>query len=675
MLLLLVVVESRLEEFHEFVDIFVVGVGVVEGLALVVDEDVEGLCVGAELAALQVAPLVAHGAECGGLSAFLHLDGLGEGGFFVDVEGDEHIVLHEEVAHLGVVPHGEFHFTAVHAAMAGKVDHYGFAHALSISHAGFVVAEFGLNLDGVEVEVLRGNGRGEGADGLDRCAPQAGHHVDGKGERGQGQEEAGHRGVVLVLVVVGELDAAQQVDAEQGEEHYPEGEEGFAVEQMPTVGEVGHREELEGEGQFEEAQHHLHHVEPAAALGRTLEPRGEEGEEGERQGQGYGETEHADGGSKRRTAARADLNKQEADDGTRAREADERQCERHEEDTQQTCGFLGLVVDSIAPLRGKRDFKTAKEAGGKHHEHEEEEDVEDGVGGEVVERVGAEQGGDDKAQRHVDDNDAHAVGDGVANALGTVAGSLEEEADRHGDDGPHARGEEGYEAAHKAEEEDVPPSLAGHVACVAAEAAEFVDDGCPERFGSRTVDGHHGQCGGGGSVGGSGCLRLCGRSLGSGGCLGLCGGCGSLCGGTVGALQLAVNRGGGQAVLVVAGAEFQVALQFVFLLGQFDTLGEGGLIFEEGDGHFEDGVLHGLGARPGLEAALETCALDAVDAEGGRRRTALADVGGVDVPACVGLAVKHDVDRGSIHALVLNAEVDLSLHCRHNGEQQHERTE
>ena len=63
MLLLLVVVESRLEEFYEFVDIFVVGVGVVEGLALVVDEYVEGLCVGAELAALQVAPLVAHGAR------------------------------------------------------------------------------------------------------------------------------------------------------------------------------------------------------------------------------------------------------------------------------------------------------------------------------------------------------------------------------------------------------------------------------------------------------------------------------------------------------------------------------------------------------------------------------------------------------------------------------------
>lgn len=66
----------------------------------------------------------------------------------------------------------------------------------------------------------------------------------------------------FVLVVVRELDDAPQVEAEAAEEGYPQGEEGFAVEEVPAVGEVGHAEELQGEGQLDEAEGYLDGVHP-----------------------------------------------------------------------------------------------------------------------------------------------------------------------------------------------------------------------------------------------------------------------------------------------------------------------------------------------------------------------------------------------------------------------------
>ena len=55
------------------------------------------------------------------------------------------------------------------------------------------------------------------------------------------------------------------------------------------VGLVGYAEELETEGELDEAEYHLHRVEPAAALGQFVEQRGEERRDGERQGESYRE--------------------------------------------------------------------------------------------------------------------------------------------------------------------------------------------------------------------------------------------------------------------------------------------------------------------------------------------------------------------------------------------------
>ena len=264
---------------------------------------------------MQVAPFVANGAQARFLSVFHHGDGLRQACLVVDIERNEHVVLQKQIAHFGIVPNGHFHLSAVDTTVASEINQHGASRFAGIGHAGVVVGEFGFNLHRVEVEVLCAHWRSEGADRLAGSAPKSRHHVDGERERAEGNEEARHAHVVFVFVIVRKFDFAQEVETEKGEDGNPEGEERFAVEQVPAVCQVGHGEEFQGEGEFKETQCHLHHIEPTAALGRTLEPCREEGEEGERQRQCEGETKHADSGGKGRTATGADFNEQETDDG------------------------------------------------------------------------------------------------------------------------------------------------------------------------------------------------------------------------------------------------------------------------------------------------------------------------------------------------------------------------
>ncbi|GFI66826.1 hypothetical protein IMSAG192_00348 [Muribaculaceae bacterium] len=113
---------------------------------------------------------------------------------------------------------------------------------------------------------------------------------------------------------MGKVECAEQVCAEQTEYYYPEGEECLAVEYVPSVGEVGHREEFERESKLKKSEHYLYRIHPAARLRRALEPRGEQCEEAERYGQGEGEAGHADCRAEFVACARR-LDEQCADDG------------------------------------------------------------------------------------------------------------------------------------------------------------------------------------------------------------------------------------------------------------------------------------------------------------------------------------------------------------------------
>ena len=66
------------------------------------------------------------------------------------------------------------------------------------------------------------------------------------------------------VLVAFEFEFAQQVDAHKTEDDNPECQIGLAVKQVPVAIEVGHGEEFETEGQFEEGEHYFDSVEPAA---------------------------------------------------------------------------------------------------------------------------------------------------------------------------------------------------------------------------------------------------------------------------------------------------------------------------------------------------------------------------------------------------------------------------
>ena len=425
-----------LEEVEEGRDIFIVAAGSGQEIAVGIDEDVEGLGIGAEAAALQIAPLVAHGAEGNGLAILIDADRRRQGGLVIDDEGDEDVTVVDDVGHTGVGEDALLHLAAVDTAVAAEVDHDG--PALLTGHLDSLVVVVGLGVDGlvVEVEVLRRQGWCKGADGLAGGSPKTRHHVEGEGKADDGQRETGDADMTDLVVVL-EAYPAQQIAAEQKGKHNPEGKEGGTAEDAPSVGEVGDGEELQREGYLDKGKHDLDGVHPTAALGCRLEPGGEDGEEGERKGQGKGKAEHADGGAED-VAGGADLDQQEADDGAGAGEGNQRQREGHEEDAEDAAGLLGLAIDRGAPRRGQRQLEGAEERETEHQQQQEEEEVGDGGGGEGVERAGTEDEGDEEAKQHVDDDDGGAVEVGVAAATALVLAALKEEADRHGDDGPHA---------------------------------------------------------------------------------------------------------------------------------------------------------------------------------------------------------------------------------------------
>ena len=78
------------------------------------------------------------------------------------------------------------------------------------------------------------------------------------------------------FAIMAETDPSQEIATEQSENDNPESEESLTIEDMPAICQVCHGEELESKSQFEEAEYHLHHIQPSSALRHTLQPAGED---------------------------------------------------------------------------------------------------------------------------------------------------------------------------------------------------------------------------------------------------------------------------------------------------------------------------------------------------------------------------------------------------------------
>ena len=111
-----------------------------------IQQDIEGLCVGTELHALEVAPLITDGAELDLLPILHDLDRLLERCLLIDHKRDEDVVFLEHVLDVGVNPYRRLHLTAVHAAVAREVDHHGLPYLTGISHPRIVVVELRMDL-------------------------------------------------------------------------------------------------------------------------------------------------------------------------------------------------------------------------------------------------------------------------------------------------------------------------------------------------------------------------------------------------------------------------------------------------------------------------------------------------------------------------------------------------
>ena len=353
--------------------------------------------------------------------------------------------------------------------MAGDIDKDGLSGGLGGRQALFqreIARQVVGDVEAVAVRVRRGGGSCSGSlplgivgydeilgadrreiarEGLQRRAEHARNHIHDEGEHGDGERKT-RDADLFHLLIVRKADLPEQVEAQQGEDHDPDGEVHFPVQQAPVVGLVRDGEELEAESDFHEAHHDLHGVQPGAALHFLQELR-EQSEDGEGEGEGHREGKHGD--HRRPELALGGLDQDRAHDGTRAGEGHQHEGEGHEE---HACKALlaGIRIALVLPGGWEHDLERPEEGGGEDHEHEEEDEVREPVRGQPVEDIGghglaAEQAGqtDDDADGHrVQQDDEQAVHEGLEPALVRVFRPLQEEGDRHRDHREHAGGEE-----------------------------------------------------------------------------------------------------------------------------------------------------------------------------------------------------------------------------------------
>ena len=256
---------------------------------------------------------------------------------------------------------------------------------------------------------------------------------------------------------MGEAESAVEVDGDAQGDRDPDGDEELPLQEAELQDEVGVGQELEGEADFQQAEDHLDAGQPSAALGQRVEPAREGAEEGKRNRKREREAEHDGNGAAEVTCGGAGQGT--ADEGTGAAEADDGQRGSHEEDADQATA-VRLRVHLVGPAGGQLDLKGAQEAHPEDDEQQEQEEVEVGVRGNQVQHVHPEHRRQQQAQAGVDEDDAGAVDEGVADALCAGLALLGEEAHRHRNQREHARREQGRKAEAHAEQEEDPQAVA-----------------------------------------------------------------------------------------------------------------------------------------------------------------------------------------------------------------------
>ena len=261
-----------------------------------------------------------------------------------------------------------------------------------------------------------------------------------------------------------ETDLSKEVQAKEGEHHYPDCKVNLPVQKVPVVSLVCHGQEFKAEGYFYEAKHHLHAVEPAAALGELAQNRREQGQKGERQGKGNAEGQHCDHGGPELSLSA--LDKHGSNDGAGATETHQHQRKGKEEYAQEAA-LAALFIGLGGPAGGEGNLKRAKKGRRKHHEDNEEYDVGQPVRCQPVEDVrrhGFSAKGPCEADNNADWNRVQkhyekAVHGCVEAPFCGRSAPFQEEGHGHGNHREHARGEEHQEAPEDGLKDEAPEAL------------------------------------------------------------------------------------------------------------------------------------------------------------------------------------------------------------------------
>ena len=269
---------------------------------------------------------------------------------------------------------------------------------------------------------------------LQRCAPHTRNHIYHESKYADSQCQTAYA-EVLNFAVVRKLDLAQEVQAEQREDHNPNCEIDLAIEQIPVVNLVGNTEELEAECHLDKAKHNLHRVEPAAALWQLLQQRREECKECKWQRKGCRECQHCD--NWRPHLARGRFDKHRANDRTRARERHQHERQSHKEDSSDTA-LIRLRIALVHKCARHSNLECTEERCSKDHKYNEKYDVWQPMCCKPVEDVGsygiathyARNNNKCSDRERIERNDKEAVQRSIDSSASSRAAILHKE--RHG---------------------------------------------------------------------------------------------------------------------------------------------------------------------------------------------------------------------------------------------------
>ena len=207
------------------------------------------------------------------------------------------------------------HPAAIRTRIARKVDEHGFARGLCFGQSGLVIiapCQLGFAAPDFRNFAIAAIRREKCVPFAQGRAQKARHQIQPKGQTTTARQQA--QGANRVQRgIVGQADFAEQIHAAQQKDGDPARDEKLARQNAPLPHEIDIAQKFQCGGQFQKAHHHLHGIEPTAALGQCGKRLRKECQKEKRRGKRGRKREHAQ--NRPRPCALCGEHQQRADKG------------------------------------------------------------------------------------------------------------------------------------------------------------------------------------------------------------------------------------------------------------------------------------------------------------------------------------------------------------------------